>query len=204
MKIELPAPTRMLISASNFLKSFWWVVIIAIMALVSLFNYWRKTPAAQKLLDRLKFRLPLFGTLTRKLSIARFSRTFGTLVDGGIPILQALNIAKDTAGNFVVEAAIERVSVNVKEGERIAKPLRLSGVFPPVVIHMISVGEESGRLGPMLYRIAETYDKETRVVIKTMMTVLEPLIIVVLAGVVTLVILAMLLPMLETSALVNM
>jgi type II secretory pathway component PulF len=184
---------------ADVVKDYWWLIIIVVVVLVALFKYWKNTPKARILIDRLKFKLPVLGDLTRKISIARFSRTFGTLVDGGIPILQALNIAKDTAGNVVIENALDAVASNVKEGERIAKPLRQSGVFPPVVIHMISVGEESGRLGPMLYRIAENYDKQTRNAIKAAMTLLEPLIIVVLASIVTVIILAMLLPMLNIN-----
>ena len=199
MNAELPALTKGLIFTADFLKGYWWLIIIVVVVAVALFKYWKATPKARILIDRLKFKLPVLGDLTRKISIARFSRTFGTLVDGGIPILQALNIAKDTAGNVVIENALDSVSSNVKEGERIAKPLRKSGVFPPVVIHMISVGEESGRLGPMLYRIAENYDKQTRNAIKAAMTLMEPLIIVVLATVVTVIILAMLLPMLNIN-----
>jgi type IV pilus assembly protein PilC len=176
-------------------------MLILVVALVAGFRRWQQTQSARVLLDKLKFRLPLLGVLTRKIAIARFSRTFGTLVDSGIPILLALSIAKDTAGNIVIEDALDKVASNVKEGERIAKPLRLSGVFPPVVIHMISVGEESGRLGAMLKRIAENYDKQSRAAIKTLMTVLEPLIIVTLAGIVTVIILAMLLPMFDISLL---
>jgi type II secretion system protein F len=199
MKAELPTLTKALIGFADFVKVYWWLILIVIVVLVALFNYWKKTPAARIFIDRMKFKLPVIGGLTLKISIARFSRTFGTLVDGGIPILQALSIAKDTAGNVVIENALDTVSKNVKEGERIAKPLRQSGVFPPVVIHMISVGEESGRLGPMLYRIAENYDKQTRNAIKAAMTLLEPMIIVILAAIVTIIILAMLLPMLNIS-----
>jgi type IV pilus assembly protein PilC len=201
MNTELPMLTVALIGAAEALQAYWWVGLIIIVLLVVGFRKWRTTLHARMLIDKWKFSLPLLGTLTRKISIARFSRTFGTLVDGGIPILQALSISKDTAGNFVIEESLERVSTNVKEGERIAKPLRESGVFPPVVIHMISVGEESGRLGPMLFRIAENYDKQSRATIKTLMTILEPLIIVVLASLVTVIILAMLLPMLDVSML---
>lgn len=199
MNQELPALTQALISVADAFTGYWWLILIIIVVIVAVVQQWRRTPAARIFLDKLKFRLPLFGTLTRKIAIARFSRTFGTLVDGGIPILLALNIAKDTAGNIVIEQSLDHVAKNVKEGERIAKPLRASGVFPPVVIHMISVGEESGRLGAMLQRIATNYDKQSRAAIKAMMTVLEPLIIVILAGVVTLIILAMLLPMLNVS-----
>jgi len=199
MNQELPALTQGLITVADVFAGYWWLLLIVLVLMVAGVQRWRQTAAARMFLDKMKFRLPLFGALTRKISIARFSRTFGTLVDGGIPILLALNIAKDTAGNIVIEQALEHVASNVKEGERIAKPLRTSGVFPPVVIHMISVGEESGRLGAMLGRIASNYDKQSRAAIKAMMTVLEPLIIVLLAGIVTLIILAMLLPMLNVS-----
>jgi len=199
MNTELPGLTQTLISVADSLKDFWWIYIIVIVALVSGIRYWKNTDQAMVFLDKLKFKLPVLGTLTKKLSIMRFSRTFGTLVDGGIPILQALNIAKDTAGNIIIESALDEVSKNVKEGERIAKPLRASGVFPPVVIHMISVGEESGTLGSMLKRIADNYDKQSRSAIKAGMTILEPLIIVMLASIVTVIILAMLLPMLEVN-----
>ena len=199
MKTELPFLTTALIKIADIVKGYWWLIIIIVFVLVMLYKYWKRTPKARIIIDRLKFKLPVIGALTRKIAIARFSRTFGTLVDGGIPILQALNISKDTAGNIVIENALDSVSKNVKEGERIAKPLRASGVFPPVVIHMISVGEESGRLGPMLFRIAESYDKQTRNAIKAAMTLLEPLIIVMLAFIVALIILAMILPMLNIN-----
>ena len=199
MNTELPGLTQGLINVADSLKNFWWIYIIVIVAIISGIHYWKNTDQAKIFLDKLKFKLPILGTLTKKIAIARFSRTFGTLVDGGIPILQALNIAKDTAGNVVLETALDDVSKNVKEGERIAKPLRASGVFPPVVIHMISVGEESGRLGTMLERIATNYDKQSRVAIKAGMTILEPLIIVLLATIVTVIILAMLMPMLEVN-----
>jgi len=199
MHTELPGLTQGLITVADSLKNFWWVYIIVIVGIVSGIRYWKQTEQARIFLDKLRFKLPILGTLTKKIAIARFSRTFGTLVDGGIPILQALNIAKDTAGNIVLEGALDNVSKNVKEGERIAKPLRASGVFPPVVIHMISVGEESGTLGAMLKRIADNYDKQSRAAIKAGMTILEPLIIVLLASIVTIIILAMLMPMLEVN-----
>jgi len=200
---ELPQLTQILINIADTLQNFWWIYIVTIVLIIAGIKLWLKNPKAAIIIDRVKFKLPVLGNLVRKISISRFSRTFGTLVDGGIPILQALNIAKDTAGNVVIEEALDKVADNVKEGERIAKPLRASGVFPPVVIHMISVGEESGRLGPMLYRIAENYDKQTRAAIKAAMTILEPLIIVMLAIIVTGIILAMLLPMLNVDMMLR-
>lgn len=200
---ELPGITQILINIADSLHSYWWLYIIIIVLVISGLKFWMKNPKTTIFLDKLKFKLPILGNLIKKISISRFSRTFGTLVDGGIPILQAISIAKDTAGNVVIEEALQNVADNVKEGERIAKPLRESGVFPPVVIHMISVGEESGRLGPMLYRISENYDKQTRAAIKAAMTILEPLIIVMLAVIVTGIILAMLMPMLNIDMMLR-
>lgn len=200
---ELPTITQALIDVSDFLVVYWWLVLALIFVAVALIKKWLQTRQAKVMMDRLKFKLPFLGPLTKAISIARFSRTFGTLVDGGIPILSALNISKDTAGNVVIEDALDSVAKNVKEGERIAKPLRASGVFPPVVIHMISVGEESGRLGQMLGRIAESYEKQTKRALKAATSTLEPLIIVCLAGVVTLIILAMLLPMLDMNMMMQ-
>ncbi len=203
MGTELPRITQILINIADSLQAFWWIYIVGLVLIIAGIKFWLKNPKSIILIDRIKFKLPILGNLVKKISISRFSRTFGTLVDGGIPILQALNIAKDTAGNVVIEEALDKVADNVKEGERIAKPLRASGVFPPVVIHMISVGEESGRLGPMLYRISENYDKQTRTAIKAAMTILEPLIIVMLAIIVTGIILAMLLPMLNVDMMLR-
>jgi type IV pilus assembly protein PilC len=147
------------------------------------------------LIDRIKLRAPLFGDLTRKSSISRFSRTLGTLVTSGVPILQALNITRDTAGNHIVADAVTKVHDAVKEGESIVAPLEASGVFPPMVISMVDVGEETGQLPEMLLKIAEVYDDEVDNAVEGLTSLLEPIMIVLLALIVGTIVIALFLPL---------
>ena len=140
-----------------------------------------RTQAGRRTLDRVKLRAPLFGDLIRKTAISRFSRTLGTLVTSGVPILQALTITRETAGNSVIARAISQVHDSVKEGESIVQPLEASGVFPPMVISMIDVGEETGQLPEMLLKIAEVYDDEVDNSVAALTSMLEPIMIVFLA-----------------------
>ena len=151
--------------------------------------------AGRSSLDKLKLRLPLFGDLVRKSSISRFSRTLGTLVTSGVPILQALNITRETAGNHVVGEAIGKVHDSVKEGESIVQPLEASGIFPPMVISMIDVGEETGQLPEMLLKVAEVYDDEVDNAVAGLTSLLEPIMIVFLAVVVGTIVIALFLPL---------
>src|SRR5690606_10100387 len=147
--------------------------------------------------DRVKLHMPLFGDLVRKSSISRFSRTLGTLVTSGVPILQALNITRETAGNTVIADAILKVHDSVKEGESIVQPLEASGVFPPMVISMIDVGEETGQLPEMLLKIAEVYDDEVDNAVAGLTSLLEPIMIVFLAVVVGTIVIALFLPLIS-------
>jgi type IV pilus assembly protein PilC len=153
------------------------------------------TPAGKMLIDRAKLYLPLIGDLTRKSSISRFARTLGTLVTSGVPILQALNITRETAGNYVIGDAISKVHDSVKEGESIVQPLEASGVFPPMVISMIDVGEETGQLPEMLLKIAEVYDDEVDNAVSGLTSLLEPIMIVVLAVIVGTIVIALFMPL---------
>ena len=153
------------------------------------------SPGGKVLLDKIKLRLPLFGDLVRKSSISRFSRTLGTLVTSGVPILQALNITRETAGNHVVGEAIGKVHDSVKEGESIVQPLEASGIFPPMVISMIDVGEETGQLPEMLLKVAEVYDDEVDNAVAGLTSLLEPIMIVFLAVVVGTIVIALFLPL---------
>ncbi len=141
--------------------------------------------------------MPVLGDVVRKVAIARFSRTLGTLVSSGVPILQALNIVKETAGNVILTAAIEKVYDAVKEGETITKPLEASGVFPPMVISMIDIGEETGALPEMLVRIADVYEEEVDNAVTAMTSLLEPVMIVFLAVIVGSIVIAMFLPLIK-------
>jgi type IV pilus assembly protein PilC len=156
-----------------------------------------RTPGGRAFIDRMMLRMPLFGDLTRKSSISRFSRTLGTLVTSGVPILQALNITRDTAGNAIVADAVTKVHDAVKEGESIVQPLEASGVFPPMVISMVDVGEETGQLPEMLLKIAEVYDDEVDNAVEGLTSLLEPIMIVLLALIVGTIVIALFMPLIS-------
>ncbi|MFV0416159.1 MAG: type II secretion system F family protein [Chthoniobacterales bacterium] len=191
----LPLLTQFVIGVSNGVKENILFIVIGVVLAVVLYKLVQKTPKGTVFLDTLKLRLPLFGDLTRKSAISRFSRTLGTLVTSGVPILQALNITRETAGNVIIADAITKVHDAVKEGESIVQPLEVSGVFPPMVISMIDVGEETGQLPEMLLKIAEVYDDEVDNAVAGLTSLLEPIMIVFLAVVVGTIVIALFLPL---------
>ncbi len=165
--------------------------------MISLYKWFSSTTGGRVTIDKIKLRAPLFGDLTRKSSISRFSRTLGTLVTSGVPILQALNITRDTAGNSIIADAITKVHDAVKEGESIVAPLEASGVFPPMVISMVDVGEETGQLPEMLLKIAEVYDDEVDNAVEGLTSLLEPIMIVFLALIVGTIVIALFMPLID-------
>ena len=193
----LPAITLFVIGISNFAKDNWAILIGGVVALIVGIKFLGKTNGGRSLIDQLKLRVPLFGDLIRKTSISRFSRTLGTLVTSGVSILQALNITRDTAGNMVIADAISQVHDRVKEGESIVQPLETSGAFPPMVVSMIDVGEETGQLPDMLLKIADVYDDEVDNSVAALTSILEPLMIVFLAVVVGTIVIALFLPLIS-------
>jgi type IV pilus assembly protein PilC len=198
----LPGITVMVINASNFVKGMFippmlWFTIGALIAVVVGWKMISNSPKGRALIDRLMLKMPLFGDLMRKSSISRFSRTLGTLVTSGVPILQALNITRDTAGNVIVADAVTKVHDAVKEGESIVQPLEASGVFPPMVISMVDVGEETGQLPEMLLKIAEVYDDEVDNAVEGITSLLEPIMIVILALIVGTIVIALFMPLIE-------
>lgn len=164
---------------------------------VFLFNLWGTTKGGRNAIDNLKLKLPIFGDIQRKSAVSRFSRTLGTLVTSGVPILQALNITRETAGNVVISAAIDKVYEAVKEGESIVTPLQATSVFPAMVISMVDVGEETGQLPEMLLKVAEVYDDEVDNAVTALTSILEPIMIVILALVVGAVVFALFLPLIK-------
>jgi len=164
---------------------------------VFLFNFWGRTKGGRQAIDTLKLKMPILGDIQRKSAVSRFSRTLGTLVTSGVPILQALNITRDTAGNVVISQAIEKVHEAVKEGETIVTPLQASGVFPNMVISMVDVGEETGQLPEMLLKVADVYDDEVDNSVTALTSILEPIMIVFLALVVGSVVFALFLPLIK-------
>jgi type IV pilus assembly protein PilC len=193
----LPALTQMVIDASNLVKGNWYFLIGGVVIIVVIYNMIARSPNGRVMIDRLKLKMPLLGDLSRKSAISRFSRTLGTLVTSGVPILQALNITRDTAGNAIVADAVTKVHDAVKEGESIVQPLEASGVFPPMVISMVDVGEETGQLPEMLMKIAEVYDDEVDNAVEGLTSLLEPIMIVLLALIVGTIVIALFMPLIS-------
>jgi type IV pilus assembly protein PilC len=193
----LPTITLFVISISDFMQNHWAILLGVVAGIIIAYRIAAGTRAGRRLLDRIKLRAPLFGDLIRKTAISRFSRTLGTLVTSGVPILQALNITRETAGNSVIARAISQVHDSVKEGESIVLPLEASGAFPPMVISMIDVGEETGQLPEMLLKIAEVYDDEVDNSVAALTSLLEPIMIVFLALVVGTIVIALFMPLIS-------
>ena len=193
----LPGLTQFVIATSNIVKNNILIIIGAIVGISFLYKFASKTPKGSAFIDAVMLRAPIFGDLTRKSAISRFTRTLGTLVTSGVPILQALNITRETAGNAVIAEAINRVHDSVKEGESIVTPLEASNVFPPMVISMIDVGEETGQLPEMLLKIAEVYDDEVDNAVTGLTSLLEPVMIVFLAVVVGTIVIALFMPLIS-------
>jgi type IV pilus assembly protein PilC len=193
----LPAITLFVIGVSGFVQNHWMILLGVLVALIVGYKIASGSRAGRVMLDRVKLRAPLFGDLIRKTAISRFSRTLGTLVTSGVPILQALNITRETAGNSVIQRAISQVHDSVKEGESIVMPLESSGAFPPMVISMIDVGEETGQLPEMLLKIAEVYDDEVDNSVAALTSMLEPIMIVFLALVVGTIVIALFMPLIS-------
>jgi type IV pilus assembly protein PilC len=193
----LPGITLFVIGASRFIQNHWLVLLGIIILLLAGYKFAARTAGGRSIVDRFKLRVPLFGNLIRKTAISRFSRTLGTLVTSGVPILQALNITRETAGNTVIAGAISQVHDSVKEGESIVQPLEASGAFPPMVVSMIDVGEETGQLPEMLLKIADVYDDEVDNSVAALTAALEPIMIIILAVVVMTIVIALFMPLLS-------
>lgn len=200
---ELPFVTQFMIDLSDFLRNYFYVVIAIPFVLFFSIKQYGKTEGGQRNIDAFLLKLPVFGMLLRKVAVAKFTRTLSTLIKSGVPILQALETVAKTAGNKVIEIAVMTARESVKEGERIATPLRKSGVFPPMVIQMIAIGEETGNLDAMLAKIADFYDQEVDTAVKGLTSMIEPIIIVLMGLVIGFIVIAMFLPMFELGNLAS-
>lgn len=200
---ELPFITQMLINISDFMRSKILYMLPIIGGGVWGFKRWLKTEAGQWKFDEISLKLPVFGILLKKVAIAKFSRTLGTLIKSGVPILQGLETVAKTAGNKVIEAAIDNSQKSIKEGGRISDPLKKANIFPPMVIQMISVGEETGGLDNMLTKIADFYDQEVDTAVKGLTSMLEPLIMIFLGIVIGTIVIAMFMPMFSLGEMVG-
>ncbi|MGD0916437.1 MAG: type II secretion system F family protein [Thermodesulfobacteriota bacterium] len=199
----LPLPTLIVVALSRLAKKYIIIFIPGVILLSYLFRKYYKTESGKTLIDRLLLKLPVFGVLLRKVAVARFSRTLGTLVSSGVPILDGLTIVSRTAGNRTVETAILNARSSIREGETISEPLGRSGIFPPMVIQMIAVGESTGALDAMLSKIADFYDEEVDVAVGNLTSLLEPLLMVFLGVVIGGVVIAMYLPIFNMASAVG-
>jgi type IV pilus assembly protein PilC len=199
---ELPLPTKIVMMLSNGLKAFWWAIVLGFVGATAVFKRYYATENGHRAVDRAMLKVPALGDVLLKGAVARFTRTLGTLIASGVPILSGLEITARTAGNKVISEAIMTARVSIREGETVSAPLKTSGVFPPMVVQMISVGEQTGALDEMLTKIAVFYEAEVDSAVDTMTSIIEPLMIVLMGGMVGGMVVAMYLPMFELISVV--
>ena len=192
---ELPLPTRVVIAMSNFLGRYFLLMVFLIAATIYALNRYHKTYKGRRVIDRILLKLPMLGIVLRKIAVARFCRTLATLVSSGVPILESLEITAKTSGNAIVEDAIMLTRKSIEEGKTISEPLKETEVFPPMVVHMIAVGEQTGALDAMLSKIADFYEEEVDAAVENMLTLLEPIMILFLGIVIGGIVISMYLPM---------
>jgi type IV pilus assembly protein PilC len=199
---ELPLPTKIVMGCSHLLQAYWWVMVLAIVGGAISFTRFYATENGKRTIDAGLLKMPVLGDVLMKGAVARFTRTLGTLIASGVPILAGLEITARTAGNKVIAEAIMTARASIREGETVAAPLKASGVFPPMVVQMISVGEQTGALDEMLTKIAVFYEAEVDTAVDTMTSIIEPVMIVVMGGIVGGMVVAMYLPMFKLISVV--
>jgi general secretion pathway protein F len=197
----LPWPTRMLLGLSDALVTYWWAILLAALAVALAWRIGTRSEQGRLAADRSLLALPLAGPILRKVEVGRATRTLSTLLSAGVPLLGALGVVRDATGNRLVAGAVEAVQEGVKRGNGLARPMAESGVFPPLTVHMVRVGEETGRLDEMLGRVAQVYEGEIRIAVRRVVSLLEPAIILVLGAVVLGIVLAILMAILSINEL---
>jgi type IV pilus assembly protein PilC len=194
---ELPKMTVMLIDASDWVAKYWYILLLSPVAVWLLLKIIRKNKTGEYVTDYLTLKLPLLGKIVRKSVVARTSRTLGTLIASGVPILEAVIIARDTAGNAVFRRAFDKIYAAIREGESIAVPLKEARIVDDMVVNMVDVGEETGALDSMLYKVADVYDEEVSVLVDALVSLLEPIMVVVLGLIVGFIVIALFLPLIK-------
>jgi type IV pilus assembly protein PilC len=200
---SLPLPTRALIALSDAMKSYWYIIVAGVFAARFFFRRYKATENGRTQIDRLKLRVPVFGALFHKTALSRFSSTLAMLLSAGVPILQALDIVSDTVNNKIISKAVVDVQSSVREGESIAKPLSKHAVFPPMVVQMIAVGEETGQVDTMLTKVAQFYDQEVEASVDALTSLIEPLLIAIIGGFVGAAVIALYMPMFNIIKLIK-
>jgi type II secretion system protein F len=199
MGAELPLPTRVLVQFAEFMKNSWFFILAGIALMVVFFKQYIKSEDGRLNWDRFKLKVPILGSLIQKIEVARFSRTMGTLVKSGVPILQALSIVKETLTNEVIASSLLTVYSRLKEGGGLANPMKETGVFPPLAVHMIAVGEETGSFETMLLKVADTYENDVKLSVQRAMSLIEPTLIIIMGVVIGFVVMSMLLAVFSIS-----
>lgn len=194
MNVEMPIVTKFLFGIGDFMQAYWWVLILMFVGGIIALKQWAKTPRGKYQFDFFKLRIPVVGELTLKMSVARFSRTFGTLINSGVPMMRSLEIVGETLGNQVLADAIDDTRASLREGNKLSVPLTACGLFPTMVTTMIDVGEESGRLPEMLVKVGEFYDQEVDQTVKGLTSLIEPLLIIFLGCVVGFIAISIMVP----------
>lgn len=193
-KVKLPLPTRILIGINNLVTGYWHIIIASVVAAIFLARWYLKTEAGRVQWDSLKIRLPVFGPIFLKTALSRFARVFGTLTRSGLPILQTLEIVSNTVGNVIISRTVDNIRDSVRQGRAIVQPMKVSKIFPPVVIQMVAIGEESGRMEEMLMKVSDYYDTDVEYAIRNLSTSLEPILLGVIGVAVLFLALAIFLP----------
>jgi general secretion pathway protein F len=199
----LPWYTRMLIFTSDIVTGYWWLLIMLMGAAVYFFRRWQSTPEGRAVWDAQILKAPLFGKLLLMVAVARFSRTLATLLKAGVPLLRAMEITRNVLGNVELMKVIEEAAGSIREGESIAQPLKRSGKFPPIVTHMIAIGERSGQLEEMLENVATSYDAQVEARVQMMTSLLEPMMIVLMGGISGFIAFSILMPLMRMNEFIN-
>lgn len=194
---DLPAPTKFLIDVANVFQRSWWMVITGVIVIIIAYRLFVSTRFGRRVADRVRLKIPVFGKLHHKVCLARFSRTMGTLLTSGVPILQAMETVAGTVGNTIMSDALMEARARIREGDRIGDPLEQSKLFPPMVVHMIGVGEESGSLDFMLQKIADFYEAEVEAALASLTAAIEPIMIVSLGFIVGFIVISCFLPLVD-------
>jgi len=197
----LPLPTQIVLAISDFLLNYWLLLIVLAVAVAFAIPRWLRTPNGRRKFDAFVLRIPFFGNLIRMISTSRFSRTLATLLRGGLPLADALPIAKNVIGNVILEEIVEEATDNIIKGNKFADPLAASGQFPPLMVRMIAVGERTGEMEHMLIEASDAYDQRVDTRLNSLASIIEPFMMVALGGIVLLIGTAVLLPLLNMSAL---
>jgi len=197
----LPLPTRILLKTSSIIASYWWVMLIGLFLLSALYKFIRSTKRGHYVIDKFHMMVPVLGELYRKQSVSRFAATFASLIGTGVPVIEALGVVEGVVGNRVLSDTIAKMRTRISEGADISTPIKRSGVFPPIVGYMVAIGEESGRLEEILNRLSVSYNEEIEISSQKLTSLLEPIIILVMAGIVAFIVISILLPLLSMSKL---